>query len=180
MIHSKLEAKDLIEDYKKKALRFPRATNSAINKVAEQTKTFISREIRAEYNIKSSDLNKNFKLKKSTWKNLQAKIEGIGRGISITKFGAKRSSKPKSFGDYKRYAVEAKVKKTGSKKTIPGTFKMKSTFGKRVGITRLPVTKVYGPGVANMFNTKMQNKASNHIQVIFPPILENEIKFFNE
>lgn len=180
MINTKLEAKDLIEDYKKKALKFPHATNSAINKVAVQTKTFISKEIRSEYNIKAALLNKNFHIEKSTWKTLRAKIEGTGAGIGLKQFGAKRTSRAiKQKSGKKRFQVQVKIKKGKPIERISGNIFM----GKKIVWERTethPFERVYGPGVAAMFNRKMQNKASIFIQNKFPAILENEIKFFNE
>jgi len=178
MISARLEAKDFIADYKKKALRFPRATNAAINDMASQTKTFISKEIRTEYNIKASDLNKNFKLKRSTWKTLNARIEGTGKGISIRKFAAK--SQLKSFGDYKRFAITAKIKKSGSRKIIPGVFGLRGKLSTTVKLKNGKIVKAFGPGVANMFNDKIKAKADRFIQVKFPVIFERMIKFMNQ
>lgn len=180
MITATLKASEVIEDYKKKEIRFPKAVNRSINDITGQTKTFASKEIRSEFNIKAQDLNKNFKVKKSTWKNLSSSITGYGRGISIRAFGAKAVIK--KFGDYQRWTVTVKIKKTGTRK-IPGGFGLRGrlkTVVRRTGEGRFPIEKMYGPGVATMFDEDVKKKADNFIRIKFPVILEKNINFMYE
>lgn len=178
MINAKLEAKDLIDDYKKKAIKFPRAVNSAINKITTQTRNYIIKDLLTVYNIKSPDLKKSFSIRKSNWKTLTAKIDAYGKGISFTRFGTKFPSKQtKGPSGKRRYVVKVKIMKSKPPSVASNVFMIpnkKTFFRERGG----KVEKAYAVGPAQMFNDKIKNKADIFIRQNFPAILEHDIDFF--
>ena len=183
MITATLKAKDFIEDYQKKVRRFPLAMNATHTDLGNQTKTLIKKEIKNEWNIKDKDLNKNFKLVKSfSTSPKRIQFYGIGRGIGIRVFAAKVSSKPvKTDSGKYRYVIKAKIKKSGSQELISGAFglrgKNKSILARKT-TERFPLRKVYGPGLAVMFNDDIKNKAITFVKFKFPIIFDNKVKFF--
>lgn len=177
MINARLDAKDLINDFENIQREFPKATSLAINEIAKQTKTFISKDIRETYYIKLQDLNKLFTITKANPLNLSAILTTFGKGISFTRFGTKFPTKQsKGPSGKKRYLVKTKIKKGSSPIVARNIFSIpgkKTFFREKYG----KVEKAYSVGPGTMFNDKVKNKAIQHSQLIFPRILEQKINY---
>lgn len=157
-----------------------KATASALNKTVAQAKTAMSREIRAEFNIsagrvgqaltitRASAIGGRFRLAAS----LQSPAQR-GRSLNLAAFGARQTAKGVSF----------KIKKSGPRKTIPGSFLINGgkTVMIREGKQRLPIKARQTIDVSQMFNTKRINaKVLRFIEDKFPTIFANEAKFFTD
>ena len=155
-----------------------KAMASALNKTVAQAKTAMSREIRAEFNISASKVGQALRINRARASGsrfaLEASLESPakrGRSLNIASFNARQTAKGVSF----------KIKKTGARKVIPGSFLINAgkTMMIRVGKRRLPIKALQTIDVASMFNTKRINaKVLRFIEDKFPAIFANEAKFF--
>jgi len=181
------------------------AANSALNKVAAQAKTEASRQIRAEYNIKASDVNKNMRLTtRARGDQMEAEITGSKRGMALSYFNAKQvgvKANKKGF-EYTRRAqkggilshggqsihgkdVSVEVLK-GQRKIIgidPKAFITKFKSGhiavvQRQGNKRLPIKQLLGPGIALLFGSKKIMEATKKvINDKFDEIFKHELEY---
>lgn len=180
------------------------AANSAVNKTADQTRTFASREISGQYNIQPSRIAKYLKVStRSNTGDLQAVITGSGMGIALSYFkpkqegvtvnkaGFKYNRRAKKAGEGRKYGGSVSVEiKRGKRKTltkdIPKPFMSKFKSGhiavvKRIGNKRLPIEELYGPGVGLLFGSKnimpkIQSFANDKIKTIFKHELDYRLK----
>ena len=63
-----------------------KAANSAINKTARGARTYASRAISKNYNVKVGDVRKTFDLRKSSRKSLTAELISTGGVIPLRKY----------------------------------------------------------------------------------------------
>lgn len=151
----------------------------ALNRTAEQARTQMSREIRAEFNLKAAKVNEKLKVKRATFKagmlGLQAELSsrdpsGRRRAINVVSFGARKT----------KAGVSVKIKRSGARKTIRGAFignKGRTVFI-RVGTKRLPIKPVQTIDVPQMFNVRRINAAVvAAIRGRFPVIFERELAY---
>ena len=154
------------------------ATARALNVTVAQAKTAMSREIRQEFVLPAAKVNQALRINRArasgSKMSLEASLESPskrGRSINLASFSARQTKKGVSF----------KVKRTGGRMTIPGSFLINNgkTVMIRVGKGRLPIKALQTIDVAQMFNTKRIN--AKVVQVIrdrFPAIFEREAKFY--
>lgn len=152
------------------------ATWSATNKVAKQAKTQASKDIREEYAIKKSDLDKNIIVTKPDL-NYVAKISTKKGSLPLAKFG--RPSQKKT-------GVSVEIKR-GQKKIIKGSFiaVMKSGHkgvferaelgGKKVA--RLPIKELHSKAAAHIVTKAVYEKMKLFVATKFPQILAQELKY---
>jgi hypothetical protein len=157
-----------------------KAMASALNKTVAQAKTAMSREIRAEFNISAGNVGKRLRITRAVAADgrfrLSASLESKytrGRSANLASFAARQIAKGVSF----------KIKKTYSRKLIPGAFLINDgkTVMIRKGKQRLPIKAIQTIDVAQMFNTKRINaKVLRFIENKFPTLFANEAKFFTD
>lgn len=97
---------------------FDKATNSALNKIAQQGITAGSKAVREVYNIKARDLKA--KIVRIKAKNGKAEVIVRGDLISLHYFGGKQQVVNKNGRKY--LGATVKVKKTGGRKLVNGAF----------------------------------------------------------
>ncbi len=85
----------------------------SLNKTLSGVKTDASAEIRKELNAKKSAVDETFSLNKATIKKLSASIVSTGKPLALIDFTATRQTTK---------GVSVLVKKSGSRKIIPGAF----------------------------------------------------------
>lgn len=174
MIKIKLDPSAVIRNYNQLKRDVPKATASAINKTGKQALNQGKRDIRAEYNIKSSDLNKNVYFTRSHQNRLTAFITGLGRALSLKYFSARQTNKGVSF----------KIKKAGGRKLIKSGFgpdipRLGGNVFTRVGKERLPIKKHFSIGVAAMLGSKkIVDKIQKYFYENFPRIAQHEIDYY--
>lgn len=155
-----------------------KATARALNRTAEQAKTAMSREIRAEYNIGAAKVNQSLRVQRARATggafSLQAALESPakrGRSLNLAAFGARQTRRGVSF----------RVRKSTGRVVIPGSFLINQgkTVMIRTGEKRLPIKALQTIDVAQMFNAQRIN--AKVVQVIrdrFPTIFAREVKFY--
>ena len=157
-----------------------KATASALNKVAAQAKTAMSREIRAEFVMSASKVNEALRINRAKVSqgrfSMEASLESPrkrGRSLNLASFGARQTRKGVTF----------KIKRGGARQLIPGSFLINGgkTVMIREGKQRLPIKALQTIDVASMFNTKRINaKVVQMIEAKLPAIFENEARYFTD
>jgi len=97
-----------------------KAVASALNKTVALAKTAMSREIRAEFNLKASEVNESLRISRASAARgrlqLSASLSSISRpgrrSLNLARFAARQTRKGGSF----------KIKRGGPRKVIPGSF----------------------------------------------------------
>ena len=156
------------------------ATARALNATVAQAKTAMSREIRSEFVMKASDVNKALRVTRAraTGANVSmtASLESPskrGRSLNLAHFQARQTAKGVSY----------RIKRSGKRVTIPGSFLINGgrTVMIREGKQRLPIKALQTIDVAQMFNTKRINaKVVRVIQDRFPTIFAREAKYYTD
>lgn len=179
-----------------------KAVAAAINKTAAKAKTEMTRQITAEYNIKSKDVRPQLSISKASWKNgkLKASLMAFGkrrghRSRNVMLFDAKQvpgTGAPKKVnvqfpdGRWRTIivreggGVSIKIKRSGGRKLIPHAFI--GNKGRTVFIRSndgRSIKAVETIDVPQMFNTRRINKAVvERIQREFPIEMGRALKLF--
>jgi hypothetical protein len=168
-----------------------RALASALNKTVDQAKTQMSREIVAEFNVKSAYVKDRLRVRPARFKagalTLEASLiggDGKRRSANIIAFVEQRVSLQEGRRRQKAGTLNqlfVKVKRTGQKKPLGAAFignKGRTVFV-RQGKDRLPIKPVQVIDVAQMFNVRKINRAVvAGITQKFPAIFEREARFY--
>lgn len=188
--------KEALERFDPKKVRS--AARSAINKIADQTRTFASRQIREEFNVPASRLNSYLRVSaRAKGDDLQAVITGRGLGMALSYFGPRQAgiqvSKKKGFRYTKRAANSGNLKhggvttvevRRGNRKEISGDPKPFLTIFKsghiavvqRMGKGRLPLKQLLGPGIGGLFGSKLfMPRTTKFVNEKFGPIFNHEL-----
>lgn len=174
------------------------ATNRAIKRIGDQTRTQAARMLRTEYNIPYSELTRNLWVDfYTTSTGAQAVITGRGRGLALAKFAAKQEgvavSKKAGFRYTRRSKTEGAGRRggkvtvevrSGDRKEVlsqPPAFMAMMKSGhigvfQRVGQARYPIRQLFGPGVAAMLGsgTRVQS-LTDFVNEKFWPIFKHEL-----
>jgi hypothetical protein len=201
MLEVKIELKgvdDFIKthDPKKVAL----AMHSAMNKTAQQARTYAAKLIGGEYCIQKTRINNLLHISaRSSGGNLSAVITGEGMGLPLGYFGPKQVgvsvSKKKGFkynrrshrtGHLRRGGEVSVEVRRGARKIVSGSPKPFMTILKsghigvfqRTGKGRLPIQQLYGPGVGGLFGSeKIFKNVETFINQKFEPLLIADLKW---
>ncbi|EFO31349.1 conserved hypothetical protein [Roseibium sp. TrichSKD4] len=115
------------------------ALRSAINATLKNVTTRSAKDIREKSGIPSKKVKASLRPRKATNGNLSATLTGYGKPLSLKEFKTRRT----------KAGVVAKI--WGDKQTFKKAFAAPSLgehIFQRVGKKRLPIKKLYGPGVA--------------------------------
>jgi len=156
------------------------ATPRAVNRTLDQARTRMSRAIRAEFNIKASQVNALLRVNRASYRAGVYRITGSlesptkrGRALNVIHFEARKSA----------HGVTVKILRKGPRKEIKGAFIGNGgrTVFKRVGKARLPIQAVQTIDVQQMFNAKrVKELVMRMIEEKFPEIFEREARFYTE
>lgn len=129
-----------------------KAVARALNRALSSGRTAGVREARKVYTAKAGDIRADFGgIKKASSSDLTAGLIGRGSNLSLTKY----LYKPKTDTTGARRApVYAAVRKGGAKPLGDRAFIWDSHAFIRVGATRLPIKKLYGPAVPGLLNNE--------------------------
>lgn len=147
-----------------------------INRVTEQARTQMSREIRSEYNLPADYVRDRLRIRRAFAKGgqftLQAELiggDGKRRSANVIRFVRGKGST----------GVKVAIRK-GRAKEIAGAFignKGRTVF-RRTTSRRLPIEPVRTIDVAQMFNaTRINAKVVAAIEQRFPVVFERELRF---
>lgn len=170
-----------------------KAMASTLNKVAEQAKTAMRREITSEFNITTAKVNETLRVSRARAYrgvfDLEASLESPrkkGRSLNLINFlekfvtntQAKRRGKAGTLNQ-----LFAKIKRKGAAKRLGSAFignKGRTVFV-RTGKARLPIKPLQTIDVAGMFNTRRVNdQVLQMIEERFPEVFANEARFFTD
>lgn len=172
-----------VEGFANLADRFPKATSSAINKVAAQARTYAKQKMTDAYNIKAKTLRPKAKggigglgLTRSTPKRLVAAIRPSKKTIPLTMFSARW--KPKDEG-------ASVMIRRGARETIRGAFIREGRKShipyvlRRMSKEQYPIKIVPGVKIRDIFfEADVLTKIRAFIKLKFPKIHVHEIDFF--
>jgi hypothetical protein len=165
-----------------------RAATSAINKIAAQTKTQISREIRQVFNVKAAAVKDAITVRRARIGGTEAFVIGTGARIPLKYFDAKKNA---------RGIITTKVRKAGGRKPWPHAFfiasigdnvftrqdvpKRLTTRGRYAGtgIKRQPIKKRFSVSIPQMIgNDEVVQRILANAQAIAPGIFQHEVEFY--
>ena len=157
------------------ATAFPRAGASALNKMATQAKTEASRRVRARYNIKKSDLDSNFKMKRANINHLESSVTASGKRLPLIDFGARQ----------RKVGVSVMVIR-GQRKVVAHAFITTMRSGhegvfRRTGKERLPIQELVSLSVPKMFGSRnIMAAMKDFVRLKIRPLLMHEIEYFRK
>jgi Prophage minor tail protein Z (GPZ) len=167
------------------------ALASAMNKVVDQARTKMIREITAEFNVKGAYVRDRLRVRRARAKGqfaIEAALlggKGDGRRAAniiafVESFTTLAEGKRRAKAGTQQQLF-VKIKRLGPKKALKGTFignKGRTVF-ERVGKGRLPIKPVQVIDVPQMFNTKRINaQVVDLMRAKFPTIFAREARFY--
>lgn len=109
------------------------AISRALNRAAQQSRTYSNQQIRQVYKISASQLNSAIITRNSSRTNLTAKIIASGRPISLTAFGAKQESATTTVKFDRKGNLSRVSRKTRKRNPVSGvSFEVKKGSPERV------------------------------------------------
>ena len=176
-----------------------KATMSAINKTATQTRNYAVRLIRKEYLLSSGDLKDKITIVKANKKRLEARVISIrGNGsLLITKYSARMTKKGLSVKvkrSGKRVVVKdafltpdgKPLKRTGEKNYVAKKGYWAGKRHKRGPMQGQPILRqktkaLYGPTVADIFGYDLiYDELIKFSRVKLVEVFMNELKFYTK
>lgn len=172
-----------------------KAKASALNKVAEQGRTMMVREIAAEFAVPASFVRDRLRVRRASAHArrfvMEATLAGTDakRAANMIHFVEKfvtlsQHRKRIAAGEGARgrpLELRFKIKRLGPKKIVKGAFignKGRTVFI-REGSGRLPIQALQTIGVPQMFNTKRINaKVVDFMRAKLPSVLEHEMAYY--
>ncbi len=147
---------------------YPQAVGRTLNRVAVSSKSASSKHIAPQMNAKQSDIKRNMVIEKAYRNKLWASITAIGKPLKLIAFRAAQTAKgvvAKAWNVKKLYRETfiAPIRRGSSNMTV---YARKTKHS-------LPVKKLYGPGIAQLF------KSQENIQIMQSIVrqrLTNEFK----
>jgi hypothetical protein len=152
----------------------------ACNATAAKSKSIIAKQIGNELAVPQKIIKTTIsQSKKANESNITATVEvRKDRRISLKEFGARQT----------KAGVSYKISKTRGRKSIPGAFqgprpgrinvKTKGNVFKRVGKSRLPIVKLYGPSSWGVFVVgKKQGPSVTEIEAELKKQIDRRIRF---
>lgn len=151
------------------AQKFPKAGSRSLNRLMRSVRTEASREIRKGYNLKKSDIDRTFQLRPASEQKLFARILARVKRLGLVYFHPRQT----------RTGVAVTVKK-GKRLKLRHAFVVQKLSGNvfiRTSKKRLPIKRLTGPSVAELFNSQhMQTHLDAFVNREFPKILLQNIK----
>lgn len=180
-------------EFKQEGKNIDKAVVSALNKTANQGRTFASKEIRKEYTIKAAAAKRGITVSKAEKTRRVSVIKAKGKALSLGQFATRQ----------KNEGAEIEVRR-GHKKLLNKMFlttvststggkhkgvffrqgpKIEPSKGKYAGtkIKRQQIFERFTLSVADMFRAKrVIDDLKVFVTVKFPQILEQRIDFYNK
>ncbi len=162
-----------------------------INKVLNQTandegrrfNTQVAKDIRAEYNIKSSDIKSKVKIKRAKGDDNSFEITISSPRLSLAKFVSSVTYKKvpvnRKGGRYRgrRQFVKVKVKR-GKSKLVRGGFYAKGQLFKREEDSSLPLKRLTTLSITGMFTEEIVDKGFKKVEENYPKTLKRKLNFY--
>lgn len=138
------------------------AVTRSLNRAAAKAKTFVSKEVRQDYNVKAKDISKALTVSRARKGYNEAMLLYAGGRLGLNKFSAKqRTIKVRAGrGGNTRKQVRVRIKKTDSLTPAVSSQGVGAFLGvnghvfARMGAGRLPLKSLSGPSVAHMVDDR--------------------------
>ena len=153
-------AKKFANSFKFAIKAVDRARLSALNRAAKSARAEGVRKAREVYNVKAGDLKEQIRLVRANRERKYALLQAVYKGISLIKFSARPTKRPKKYRTGKIGGTKVTVKK-GKRELIPHAF-VQTIRGKKGVFIRTDkirqgketVKKLYGPSAAHILHDK--------------------------
>lgn len=173
--------KELLELLDKKTLN--KVLNSTANTEGRRFNTQVAKDIRAEYNIKSSDIKSKLRVKRAKGDDNSFGITVSSPRLSLAKFVSSVTYKKVPVNRKgrryrgRRQFVKVKVKR-GKSKLVHGGFYAKGQLFKREEDSRLPLKRLTTLSVAGMFTEEILDRGFKKVEENYPKTLESKLNFY--
>lgn len=152
----------------------PNVIANALNRTMSNLAANINREVRAKYNIKTSDIKGSLEKKRANKNNLSASIKSKSGVIGLDHFKVS----PLKVQPKRKKPIKTAVKK-GATKSLPGGF-VQDVNGLKVFVRntkkRLPIRRLYGPSIPQMIeNENIRDELDLKASAMFKQRLDHEI-----
>ena len=145
----------------------PKATVRALNKVAQQARSAVIKEVSLITGLKQKLVRQNVGLARANRNNFTAVIQARGKPVPLINFGARQLKK----GVSAKVGAQRKVYKSAFIKEMPGGHR--GVFVRR-SKNRLPIREMYGPSVPSGFiNERSISAMDNIVQTKLAKIFEH-------
>jgi len=159
------------------------AVNRTANEEGRRFTTYTAKQIRKEYNIKSSMIKSKGKATKATGDNntftLNISSPRLDLSLFLTSVTTKKiiiKGRKKKYMA-KRKIVKVKVKR-GKAKVVKGAFVVDDKLFKRTTKSRLPIKKLSTISVTEMFRKDIVDEAFKVVEKHYPKTLERNFNFY--
>ena len=152
----------------------PNAISNALNRTISNLATTVNKEVRADYQVKSTDIKNTLVKRTANPNSLSATLRSKGRVLGLDHF----KLSPKTVQPKRKKPIKVAVKKNGLK-TLPGAF-VANVNGPivfvRTSKNRLPIKRLFGPSIPQMFKSRnVQQKVNRQANEKFKERLNHEI-----
>jgi hypothetical protein len=172
---------DLLKLLDKKT--FNKVVNRTANDEGRRFNTHVAKNVRAEYNIKSSEIKSVVKIRKAGGEENSFSITISSPRLDLAKFissvKTKRVRIKRRGRSYRatRKVVRVKVKR-GKAKELKGAFYVHGGLFKRKGESRMPIKKLSTLSITDMFREDIVEDGFRLIEKSYPRTLERNLNYY--
>lgn len=153
----------------------PKALARAINRSVQNARSNMVRSVREEYTAKAKAIRETISISKASSSNLEAVVKSVSPPLPLRDFQVS----PKTQNGKRRSPIRVAIKK-GRKTSFDRTFVVRTggsiNVFERVGKSRLPIKKLFGPSVPQMIgNEKVITRISYGATAVMGKRLDHEI-----
>jgi len=157
--------------------------NRTANDEGRRFNTQVAKDIRKEYNIKSSDVKSKVKVRKALGDNNSFELTITSQRLDLAKFISSIVVKKVPINRKgKRYRGKRKIVKVkvhrGKAKELHGGFYASKQLFKRTGNSRLPIKKLSTISVTDMFTEEIVDRGFKKVKENYPRTLEKNFNFY--
>jgi len=174
-------AEDLLKLLDKKTLN--KVLNRTANDEGRRFNTQVAKGVRAEYNIKSSDIKSKVKIRKASGDENSFTMTISSPRLDLADFISSVKTKRVVVNRRgkrhraRRKVVRVKVKR-GKAKELRGAFYVDGSLFKRKGKSRMPIKKLSTLSVTDMFTKDIVEDGFKKVEENYPKTLERHLNFY--
>ena len=174
-------SEELLQLLDKKTLN--KVLNRTVNEEGRRFNTHVAKNIRKEYNIKSSDIKSAVKIRKASGDENSFTMTISSPRLDLAKFISSVKTKRVAVNRRgkrhraRRTVVRVKVKR-GKAKELKGAFYVHGSLFKRKGKGRMPIKKLSTISITNMFTKDIVDDGFKKVEENYPKSLERNLNFY--
>ena len=171
--------KDQIDHAKRMLVGFedqiPKAASRAINRALENARSNFVKDVRESYHLKARDVRDTIKITRARHNDLVGEVKSTGSPLPLSSFKVR----PSTVNGRRRIPLRVSVRK-GQVSELDRAFNARVGGGvkvfERVGKSRLPIKKLYGPSVPQALgNDQIVNEVAKKARETLNDRLDHEI-----